>query len=209
MLGALLLQPALARKDDRSQPMRVVHADSFSGFNAPNSVTTLNGNVELSQGTLKITGDLAKIHVDGNQQLSRIVVTGNAHIQQLDDAGNLMSGDAHTLDYDNIKGIATLKGQASVHQQGRGEAHGDTLTYNTQTSEMTGSSGNDGMVHMVFLPKPQPVPAHSATEPTAPAPASSAPAHASTAPTPASSAPASSAAAPATAASGPAPQEQH
>ena len=144
MLGALLLQPALARKADRSQPMRVVHADSFSGFNAPNSVTTLNGNVELSQGTLKITGDLAKIHVDGNQQLSRIVVTGNAHIQQLDDAGNLMSGDAHTLDYDNIKGIATLKGQASVHQQGRGEAHGDTLTYNTQTSEMTGSSGNDG-----------------------------------------------------------------
>ena len=190
MLGALLLQPALARKDDRSQPMRVVHADSFSGFNAPNSITTLNGHVELSQGTLKITGDLAKIYVDGNQQLSRIVVTGNAHIQQLDDAGNLMSGDARTLDYDNIKGIATLKGQAAVHQQGRGEAHGDTLTYNTQTSEMTGSSGNDGMVHMVFLPKPQPAPAHSATEPTAPAPASSA-------------------AAPAAAASSPAPPEQH
>ena len=45
VLGALLLQPALARKDDRSQPMRVVHADSFSGFNAPNSVTALNGHV--------------------------------------------------------------------------------------------------------------------------------------------------------------------
>lgn len=184
MLGALLLQPALARKDDRSQPMRVVHADSFSGFNAPNSITTLNGHVELSQGTLKITGDLARIHVDGNQQLSRIVVTGNAHIQQLDDAGNLMSGDARTLDYDNIKGIATLKGQASVHQQGRGEAHGDTLTYNTQTSEMTGSSGNDGMVHMVFLPKPPP--ASSSAPDKAPAAASSnaAPAASASSPTP-------------------------
>jgi lipopolysaccharide export system protein LptA len=99
-----------------------------------------------------------------------------------------MSGDARTLDYDNIKGIATLKGQAAVHQQGRGEAHGDTLTYNTQTSEMTGSSGNDGMVHMIFLPKPQPATAHSATIPPAPA---------------------SSAAAPAAAASSPAPQGQH
>jgi len=193
VLGALLLQPALARKDDRSQPMRVVHADSFSGFNAPNSITTLNGHVELSQGTLKITGDLAKIYVDGNQQLSRIVVTGNAHIQQLDDAGNLMSGDARTLEYDNIKGIATLKGQASVHQQGRGEAHGDTLTYDTQTSQMTGSSGNDGMVHMVFLPKPQPAPAHSAAEPPAAEPPAAA----------------SSSATPAAAASSPAPQEQH
>ncbi|CAM5526696.1 lipopolysaccharide transport periplasmic protein LptA [Rhodanobacter lindaniclasticus] len=184
MLGALLLQPALARKDDRSQPMRVVHADSFSGFNAPNSITTLNGHVELSQGTLKITGDLAKIHVDANQQLSRIVVTGNAHIQQLDDAGNLMSGDARTLDYDNIKGIATLKGQASVHQQGRGEAHGDTLTYDTQTSQMSGSSGNDGMVHMVFLPKPQPGAAPAPTTPPAAASTSAAPAAASSSPAP-------------------------
>src|SRR3546814_15269679 len=88
VLGALLLQPALARKDDRSQPMRVVHADSFSGFNAPNSITTLNGHVELSQGTLRITGDLAKIYVDGNQQLSRIVVTGDANIQPPDEIGS-------------------------------------------------------------------------------------------------------------------------
>ncbi|WP_449423198.1 LptA/OstA family protein [Rhodanobacter lindaniclasticus] len=135
-------------------------------------------------GTLKITGDLAKIHVDANQQLSRIVVTGNAHIQQLDDAGNLMSGDARTLDYDNIKGIATLKGQASVHQQGRGEAHGDTLTYDTQTSQMSGSSGNDGMVHMVFLPKPQPGAAPAPTTPPAAASTSAAPAAASSSPAP-------------------------
>ncbi|HXD37801.1 MAG TPA: lipopolysaccharide transport periplasmic protein LptA [Rhodanobacter sp.] len=184
VLGALLLQPALARKDDRSQPMRVVHADSFSGFNAPNSITTLTGHVELTQGTLKITGDLAKIYVDADQQLSRIVVTGNAHIQQQDDSGNLMTGDARTLDYDNIKGIATLQGQAAVHQQGRGEAHGDTLTYNTQTSQMTGSSGNDGMVHMIFLPKPQPASAPAPKDQPAAASTSATPAAAASSPTP-------------------------
>jgi lipopolysaccharide export system protein LptA len=67
-----------------------------------------------------------------------------------------MQGDAATLDYDNIKAIAVLTGNAVVRQQGRGEAHGDRLTYDTQTSEMTGESGGDGRVHMTFLPKTKP-----------------------------------------------------
>ena len=172
-IGLLALQPALARKDDRNQPMNVEHADSFSGFNAPNSITTLNGHVVITQGTMKVTGDLAKIYVDADQQVSRMVVTGNpAHIQELDDSGNLMTGDAAQLDYDKINGIAVLTGNAVVHQQGRGEAHGDKLTYNTQTSEMTGSSSGDGRVHMTFLPKPKPT-QPATTKPAAPAPAAS------------------------------------
>lgn len=198
-IGLLLLQPALARKDDRNQPMNVVHADSFDGFNAPNSITTLTGHVVLTQGTMKVTGDLAKIYVDADQQVSRVWVTGKpAHIQQVDDSGNLMTGDALTLDYDNINGIAVLTTNAVVHQQGRGEAHGDKLTYNTQTSYITGESNGDGRVHMTFLPKPHPVAPGkpAAGEPVA-TPSSTKPASASStgakpAPAPASSSSASS-----------------
>lgn len=140
--------------------MHAVHTD---GFYIPNSVTTLTGQVVIAQGTLKVTGDMAKIHVDADQQISSIVITGKpAHIQQLDDNNNLMTGDALTLDYDNINGIATLIGHAVVRQQGRGEAQGDKLTYNTQTSQMTGSSGSDGLVHMTFLPRPKPAAAPAA-----------------------------------------------
>jgi lipopolysaccharide export system protein LptA len=189
-LGLLVLQPALARKDDRQQPMNVENADSFEGFNTPNSVTTLRGHVVITQGTMKLTGDLAKLHFDADQNISRIVVTGQpAHIQQLDDSGNLMSGDAATLDYDNIHGIATLTGNAVVKQKGRGEAHGDKLTYNTETSQMSGSSGSDGRVHMTFVPKPRSAsarPAAAGSAPAAPAPASSIrpPAAAGSAPAP-------------------------
>ncbi len=43
-----------------------------------------------------------------------MVITGSpAHIEQLDDNGNLMQGNAATLDYDNIKQIAVLTGNAS------------------------------------------------------------------------------------------------
>jgi lipopolysaccharide export system protein LptA len=184
LLGLLVLAPASAKQSDRDMPMNIEHADSFNGFYAPNTVTTLRGHILITQGTMKITGDLAKIHVGADQQVNRIVITGTpAHIQQLDDNGNLMLGEAATLDYDNTKSIAVLTGHALVKQQGRGEAHGDKLTYNTQTSEMTGESNGTGGVHMIFQPKPR-----AASGTASPAPGTSAPTPAASAPAPAASA---------------------
>ncbi len=173
VLGLLAAEPALARKSDRQQEMHVA-AKNFDGFQKPNSVSTLTGNVVITQGTLKATGAQAKVYFDGESQISRVVITGSpAHLEQLDENNNLVLGDAATLDYDNLKGIAVLSGHASITQKGRGDAHGDKLTYNTETSEMTGESGGDGMVHMTFKPKAKPT--ETAT-PAAPAPSSSAPA---------------------------------
>ena len=157
-LAVLALLPAIAfaKKDDRSKPMDFT-AKTTNAYNAPNTITTLSGNVKLTQGTLLITGGEAKVHLDGDTQIARVVVTSNpAHIQQLDENNNLMQGDAATLDYDNINGIAVLTGNAKITQQGRGEFHGDKLTYNTDTSLITGEAGGDGLVHGTFLPKPKP-----------------------------------------------------
>jgi lipopolysaccharide export system protein LptA len=166
-LGWLVIAPAHAKQSDRSQPMDV-KASHFDGFQKPNSVSTLKGNVIITQGTLKATGEQAKVYFDADTQIDRVVLTGNpAHIQQLDDNGNLMRGEASTIDYQSSKDFAVLQGHASIAQQGRGEAHGDRLTYNTQTSQMTGDSGGDGTVHLVFQPKNKPAAA-------APAPAASA-----------------------------------
>jgi lipopolysaccharide export system protein LptA len=155
-LLALLPALALAKKSDRDQPMNYT-AKSTEAFNAPNTISTLKGAVKITQGTLLLTGDVAKIHLDADQQIARVVVTGNpAHIQQLDENNNLMQGDAATLDYDNINGIAVLTGSAAVKQQNRGEFHGDKLTYNTDTSLITGESSGEGVVTGTFLPKPKP-----------------------------------------------------
>ena len=172
-LAALALLPAvaLAKKEDRNQPMDFT-AKTTNAYNAPNSITTLSGNVKLTQGTLLITGAEAKVYLDKDTQIARVVVTGNpAHIQQLDENNNLMQGDAATLDYDNINGIAVLIGNAKVTQQGRGEFHGDKITYNTDTSLITGESGGDGLVHGTFLPKPKPAAPAAAKPAEAPKPA--------------------------------------
>ena len=84
-----------------------------------------------------------------------------------------MQGEAANIDYHAAKDYAVLSGNAVVKQKGRGEARGDTLTYNTQTSQMTGESNGDGMVHMTFQPKAKAA-ASPADKPAAPAPASTA-----------------------------------
>ncbi|MEI7035840.1 lipopolysaccharide transport periplasmic protein LptA [Fulvimonas yonginensis] len=178
--GLLALQPALAKRSDRDKPADIV-AKSFDGSQQDNGYIIYKGQVRITQGTLQATGDLAKAYLDGDNNVTRVVLTGSpAHIQQLDDAGNLMEGNAATIDYDNVKGIAVLTGNAMVKQQGRGEAHGDKLTYDTGTSQMTGESRGDGLVHMIFKPKPRPAGSAPASRPaasgTAPAPAASAPA---------------------------------
>jgi lipopolysaccharide export system protein LptA len=210
--GLLLLQPALAKRDDRNQPIHVVHADSMDGYNQPNSVSTFKGNVLMTQGTMKMTGEIAKIYTaKEDTSVDHIIVTGTPskrpHIEQIDDNGNLMTGDADQLYYDNVNGIAILTGNAFVHQQNKGDAHGAKLTYNTQTSYMVGESGNNGPVTMTFLPKQKPLPPPKDGKPATPAPASAPapakPAAASPASDTNKPAPASSSSAPASASSAP------
>jgi lipopolysaccharide export system protein LptA len=181
VLWLLPLSPAFARQSDRDQPMQV-DAKHFEGFQKPNTTSTLTGSVVIRQGSLKATGAQAKVHFDGESQIDRVVITGSpAHLEQLDDNGNLMQGQAATIDYHADKDYAVLSGNAVVKQKGRGEARGDTLTYNTKTSQMTGESNGDGMVHMTFQPKarsaatPSNTPAEPASAATtaAPAPAQS------------------------------------
>lgn len=181
--GLLVLQPAFARRDDRQKPADIV-AKTFDGSQQDNGFIIYKGQVRITQGTLKATGDLAKAYLDGDNNVTRVVLTGApAHIQQMDDSGNLMEGNAATIDYDNVKGVAVLTGNAMVKQPGRGEAHGDKLTYNTGTSQMTGESNGDGLVHMIFQPKGKPAGATAPASRPTPAATSSA-----TAPAPASSA---------------------
>jgi lipopolysaccharide export system protein LptA len=189
LLG-LLPALALAKKSDRDLPMNYV-AKTTNAFNAPNTITTLTGNVKITQGTLLVTGDVAKLYLDADTQIARIVVTGKpAHIQELDENDELVQGDGLTLDYDNINSIAVLTTNAWVKQQGRGEFHGDKLTYNSDTQLITGVAGADGLVHGIILPKPKP-PAAAAPQHPAKPPVTAKPASASSASKPASASSAS------------------
>jgi len=177
----------------------------MDGYNQPNSVSTFTGNVLITQGTMKLTGQLAKIYTaKEDTSVDHIIVTATPqkqpHIEQIDDNGNLMTGDAEQRYYDNVNAVAILTGHAHVWQQNKGESFGAKLTYNTQTGYMVGESGNEGQIRMTFLPKQKPLPpakhgagapapAATPAKPAAKTPATTKPASASSSPAPASSAP--------------------
>ena len=161
VLGMLALGAAQAKQGDRSQPVKV-DANHFDSGAKPNGVTHLVGNVVITQGTLKATSDKATVYLDDHSQVKRVVLTGHAHIKQMDDHGNLMTGQADSIDYDVPGGVATLTGQARVQQAGRGSASGETLVYNTRTSTMSAQGSNDNRVHLVFKARQQPAAASSA-----------------------------------------------
>ncbi|MBB6185583.1 lipopolysaccharide transport periplasmic protein LptA [Oleiagrimonas soli] len=183
LLGLLLCGAATAKQSDRSPPVNV-DARSADASAQPNGISHIKGNVVITQGTLKATSDLATIYFDAQSQVKRVVLTGHAHIQQLDDNGNLMTGNADSIDYDVPEGVAILTGNAHVKQVNRGSASGDRLVYDTKSSTMTAQSTSDeGRVHLVFKAKQQPAKS-------APASNASAPAATTTAPSPAASTPA-------------------
>lgn len=156
--------PAWAKKSDRLQTINTA-AKSTSAFNLPNSVTTLTGAVKVTQGSMVVTGDVAKLYFDADQQIARIVVTGRpAHFQELDEQERLVQGDAQTLDYDNIKHIAMLTTDAVVTVQDLGNVHAYKLTYNLDTTAIHAESTETGFVTGTVLPKqqrdPQPAGSH-------------------------------------------------
>ena len=163
---------ACALETDRQQPMNIdahYQKSTQSQTNSANDpdITRLDGNVVITQGSLKSTGDHATIYKNptgvadesGNiGGIRRIVITSKgaklAHLEQVHDGDcSLMTADAQNIDYNNVTGIAVLTKNVTVVQHGKSEFHGEKMTYNTLTGEMVGGDESaESHVHMVLQP---------------------------------------------------------
>jgi lipopolysaccharide export system protein LptA len=168
LTALLLVGSASAKQSDRNEPIKS-DSTKAAAQQGINGVTILTGKVAITQGTLKVNGDVAHLYFDENNQMVRAVVDGKpATFHELDDNGNDVDGHSLNIDYVISTSIATLTKDAWVKQQGRGEAHGDKLVYDTNTSNMTGESVGNNLVRMVFEPKAKPVSEPPATTPKKP-----------------------------------------
>lgn len=169
---------AQAKQTDKNQPINI-NASAFAGSQDSGKIT-FSGSVTMDQGTFHADGAQATGYTDPDDtsQWQRVVLTGNpAHFRQTQDNGTLVHGQAATIDYKVSENTVILSGNASVVQQGRGEFHGERLTYNTDTGEIQGTPAAGGRVHITLQPRSKPAPANSKPAPTAtsaPAPASTA-----------------------------------
>jgi lipopolysaccharide export system protein LptA len=180
---------AWALQSDRQQEMLIdanYQKTTQSQTNTENDpdITNLDGNVVITQGSLKSHGDHAIIYKNptgiadesGNiGGIRRIIITGkSAHLEQVHDIDcSLMTADALKIDYNNITGIAVLTSNVVVIQKGKSEFHGENMIYNTVTGEMeSGDKDPSSRVHMVMQPSthapPSPAAANNCGFPGAP-----------------------------------------
>jgi lipopolysaccharide export system protein LptA len=160
----VLASPLVAAKStDRSQPMDI-DADHTDALMEDNSVSTLQGNVRIRQGTLEVDADKAEIH-QVNGEIQRVVLTGTpAKLRQIADNGEPTNASANTIVYTLNDERMVLTGSVVIEQP-RGNLRGETVKYDINTGRLDG--GGDGQrVSMRIMPKtaaPAPAPATTPT----------------------------------------------
>ena len=144
--------PLMALESDRQEPLEV-SANSTNGT-LGDGITTLHGNVDIRQGTLRITADEAEVKkVDG--RVSSVTFRGQpAALQQEIEEQGLVQATANIIDYQVASGIVTLSGNADVNHP-QYKISGELLTYDLNVQHFQGSSdeNGNGRIHILLDPE--------------------------------------------------------
>lgn len=141
---------AHAKTGDATQPIDV-SADR-SEYDDKARVQRLIGNVEIVQGTMKITAQEIAIHLDDENRLARIEGNGTPiRFEQLNDADENIVGEANSIDYNAIDGSLVLSGNANLKQP-RQELNSNQIVFNSRTQTVKADGGNSGRVSIRIQP---------------------------------------------------------
>ncbi len=155
LLSAALLLPlaAGALESDGEQPVNI-EADSAI-MDETQGVAEYEGDVVVTQGSIRILADKLTVYMDDDRALERITAVGNpAEFRQLpDDAEEYIRANARFMEYLEPKDLLNLKTDALVNQ-GKDRFSGDEITYNTKQHrvEARGSKSKDKRVRIIFQP---------------------------------------------------------
>jgi len=131
-LFLLLCLPAsvLAKQSDLEQPIQI-HADSVE-MREKEGISIYKGKVEITQGSLLLTGDTITIH-STPEGISTIVVTGSpAKYSQLNDQNQTIRAHSNIMDYSRQTGLLQLKGDALLEQD-QSRFSSNHIIYDTHT----------------------------------------------------------------------------
>ena len=130
--------PSLAERADREKEIVIV-ADKWAGDDA-NKVTTLQGNVVVTQGTMRITAD--KMTVREDAQKNKSYVANGAPVtfrQKRDKVDEYVDGEAQRAEFDDRTDVLKLFNRARV-KSGANQITGEFISYDMQ-KELAEASG--------------------------------------------------------------------
>ncbi|MTI63377.1 lipopolysaccharide transport periplasmic protein LptA [Methylophaga sp.] len=163
LLAIAVLMPAmaLALPSDREKPISI-EAD-HAQLDDREGVTQYKGDAILTQGTLRITGDIITFFYDDNKQLTKAVAEGKrATYQQVHNPGeNPVKAKALKMEYYADRQKIYLIGDGYVQQNGD-EFTGNYIEYdiarnvvsaNSKPVTVDGETQKKGRVHIIIQPQ--------------------------------------------------------
>ncbi|MDT8371787.1 MAG: lipopolysaccharide transport periplasmic protein LptA [Gammaproteobacteria bacterium] len=181
VLLALVPIVSFALPDDREQPINI-EAD-HAQLDDKEGVTQYKGHAILTQGTLKITGDIITFYYDADKQITKAVAQGNlATYKQIQKPGEEpVRARALQMEYYAKSQKIYLLGKGHVWQEGD-EFSGNKIEYDIEKNIVNASSapitvGNETQkaerIHIIIQPpgtktKTPAKPKKAATEPSSP-----------------------------------------
>ena len=133
----------LALSTDREQPINI-EADRAEADDLKRT-TIYRGDVVITQGTLKITGETVTIYYDEKGDLTKLVSVGSpARFHQLPDGksdlpGNYQKAQARRMEYYKDQDLIVLLGNA-VYGQGGDRVAAERIVYDSRRSRMKAES---------------------------------------------------------------------
>jgi lipopolysaccharide export system protein LptA len=142
---------AWALPTDRNQPIRV-QADSAE-LDDKQNVAVYRGDVVITQGTMKITGNTVTITQDNNGNIKVATAVGNpAHYEQKPSADkDTVKAYGLTIQYFAEENRIVLIDQARVDQQGN-TFQGEKIVYDTQRQVVNAGRANG---NKITTPRPR------------------------------------------------------
>ena len=147
----LLLPAALGLSTDRDQPIEV-EADRLEVRDDEN-LSIYEGNVNLTQGSLRIRSDRLVIHFNDRRELTLMEMTGSpARLRRLDDQQREMQGEAQRINYTESESLLELIGAARFDHAGD-TIESERIRINTDNNSIqAGGSNSDQRVKMLIQP---------------------------------------------------------
>lgn len=151
-LGLLQAGPAAALKSDRDQPIEI-EAD-FAELDDEEGTTVYIGNVIVTQGSIRMTGDRLRVNFTEERDLKDAYMEGRPATfrQTPDDSPEDVEGEALLIEYQALESFLSLIEKAKV-TQGERLFQGHRINYDTEKSIITARSARAGSADKDEQPK--------------------------------------------------------
>ncbi len=151
LLLTLIASSSFALPSDRNQAVSL-EADHAT-FNEKTGVTTYNGNVRITQGTMQLEADSIVAQLNANRELQIVNATGRPakFQQQMSAERGTSRGEAQKIIYNADTGILTLSGNAYLYQDGS-SLRGSSLRYSMNKGDIEVQGSKSSRVQIVIPP---------------------------------------------------------